>query len=150
MGHTYTNHLYHGVYSTKGRRSWLDPQIIPELANIIGSIIHGRKGRMLVFNAMPDHVHLLAMFPPSLAVSDMYRDIKAISTDWIKEKFPHLRKFAWQGGYSSFTVGRRNFEDVSQYIHNQQEHHRVRTFEEELITLLELAGIEYDLRYVFD
>ena len=150
MAHTYTNHLYHGVYSTKGRRPWLEPAMIPELANIVGSIIRDRKGRMLVFNAMHDHVHFLAMFPSSLAVAVMYRDIKSISTDWIKERFPHLRGFAWQGGYSSFTVGLGNLEEVSRYIYNQQERHRTRTFEEELLAMLKQCDPNYDTQYVFD
>jgi len=124
--------------------------MVSELAKITGSIIRERKGNILVFNAVPDHVHLLAMFPPSQAVSDMFRDIKAISTNWIKERFPHLRDFAWQGGYSSFTVGPSAVEAVSRYIDNQQERHRAETFEEELLSLLKQCGIEYDPRYVVD
>jgi len=124
--------------------------MIPELANIVGSIIRERKGRMLVFNAMPDHVHILAMFPSDLAVSVMYRDIKSISTGWIKETFPQLRGFAWQGGFSSFSVSQGNLEKVSRYIYNQQERHRTRTFEEELLTLLKQSNIEYNPRYVLD
>jgi REP element-mobilizing transposase RayT len=149
MSHTYTNHLYHGVYSTKERRPWLEPNMISQLASVIGRIVHDRNGNLLAFNAMPDHVHLLAMIPPAAAVSTVFRDVKAISTNWIKETFPHMRDFAWQGGYSSFTVGMATLEQATQYIRNQQNHHQTRTFEEELISLLEQCGIQYDPRYVF-
>ena len=150
MPHSYTNHLYHGVYATKGRRPWLESNMIPSLASVTGTIIRERKGSLLAFNAMPDHVHLLAMFPPTVAVSNMYRDIKAISTNWVKETFPPLRGFAWQEGYSSFTVGPSTLERTKLYIQIQQERHRVKTFEEELITLYEQSGIHYDPRYIFD
>ena len=150
MAHTYTNHLYHGVYSTKERRPWLEPDMVSRLTEITGGIIRARKGNLLAFNAVPNHVHLLAMFPPTVSVSDMYRDIKALSSSWIKETFPHMRGFAWQNGYSSFTVGMATLESATQYIRNQQNHHHEKTFEEELIFLLEQCGIPYDPRYVFD
>ena len=150
MPQSYTYHLYHGIYATKERRPWLEPNMIPPLAGVTGDIIRKRKGSLLAFNAMPDHVHLLAQFPHTAYLPDMYRDIKAISTNWIKEAFPHMRRFAWQRGYSSFTVGMATLERVTKYIRVQQSHHRVRTFEEELISMLDQCGIQYDLRYLFD
>ena len=146
MTHTYTSHIYHGVYSTKGRRPWLESDMVSRLAEVTGGIVRGRRGKLLAFNAVPDHVHLLAIFPPTVRIDEMFRDIKAISTNWIKETFPHLQGFAWQIGYGSFTVGMATLESATQYIRNQQNHHREKTFEEELISFVEQHGLVYDPR----
>ena len=148
--HTYTNHLYHGVYSTKERRPWIEPGIVTRLTEITGGIISKRGGSLLAFNAMPNHVHLLALFPHTVYIPDMYRDIKAISSGWLKETFPRMRGFAWQSGYSSFTVGMTTLERVKTYVQIQQEHHRTKTFEEEILRLLDESGVKYDPRYVLD
>jgi len=146
MTHTYTSHIYHGVYSTKERRPWLEPDMTSRLASIKGGIIRERGGKLLAFNAMPEHVHLLAIFPTTERVSDMFRAIKAISTNWIKETFPQMQGFAWQIGYGSFSVGMATLESATQYIRNQQNHHQVKTFEEELKSFVEQHGLVYDPR----
>ena len=90
------------------------------------------------------------MFPASRAISDQLRDIKAISSGWVHDKFPDLADFAWQSGYAAFSVSRSNVASVERYIADQPSHHQKRTFEEEFIALLDRHGIEYDRRYVFD
>ncbi len=150
MGHTYTNLMYHGVFSTKQRQSLLRPEMLPELARVVGGIIGQRDGKLLALNGTTDHVHLLGMFPASRAISDQLRDIKAISSGWVHDKFPDLADFACQSGYAAFSVSRSNVASVERYIADQPSHHQKRTFEEEFIALLDRHGIEYDRRYVFD
>jgi REP element-mobilizing transposase RayT len=150
MGHTYTTLMYHGVFSTKERREILRPDILPQLIKVAGGIIRDRDGKLLAMNGTRNHVHLLAILHPKHAVSDMFGDIKAISSGWVHDTFPELRDFAWQSGYSAFSVSRSVAPKVEAYIAGQQEHHRKQTFEEELIALLKRHGIEYDPRYVFD
>ena len=75
--------------------------------------------------------------------------VKSNSSGWIHGTFPELRGFAWQDGYSSFTVSPSVLPRVMQYIRNQREHHRKTTFQEELIGLLKKHGIKYDERYIW-
>jgi REP element-mobilizing transposase RayT len=150
MGHTYTTLMYHGVFSTKERREILRPDILPQLIKVVGGIIRGRDGKLLAMNGTRNHVHLLTIFHPKHAISDMFRDFKAASSDWVHDTFPELRDFAWQSGYSAFSVSRSVAPKVEAYIAGQEEHHRKQTFEEELVALLKRHGIEYDPRYVFD
>ena len=150
MAHTYTNLMYHGVFSTKHRRDLLTPDLMAELAKVVGGIIRDRDGKLLAMGGIPNHVHLLSIFHPKHAVSDVFRDIKAVSSNWIHRRFSGLRDFAWQEGYGAFSVSRSNVGNVEQYISRQAEHHRRRTFQEELIVLLERHGIDYDRRHVFD
>lgn len=148
MGHTYTNLMYHCVFSTSQRRPFLTADLMERLVPFAGGLIRKRDGKLLAMNGPADHVHLAAIFRPKVAVSDLLRDIKAGSSGWVHENFPALKDFAWQEGYSAFTVSKSNAPKVVKYIQHQLEHHKTMTFEEELKALLEQHGIEYDPRYV--
>ena len=150
MAQTFATCAYHGVFSTKGRAPLLAPGILPELARVIDGIIRERDGKLLGFGGTENHVHLLALLRPKRAVSDMFRDVKSISSDWIHTKGPLYRSFAWQSGYGVFSVSESAVQRVMTYIEGQPEHHRTTTFEDELLALLERHGIEYDRQYVFD
>jgi putative transposase len=75
--------------------------------------------------------------------------IRGGSSKWIHDTFPELRRFAWQEGYAAFSVSASQVKRIISYIHNQKEHHRERTFEEEFVQLLDKHGIQYDGRYLF-
>ena len=150
MGHTYTNLMVHGVFSTKHRQPLLSAEIMPELIKVVGGILRKRDSKLLAMNGMEDHVHLLAIFHPARSTSELFRDMKAVSSNWIHETFPDMADFAWQTGYGAFSVSKSSASQVEQYIASQREHHRQQTFEEEFVALLDRHGIEYDPRYVFD
>ena len=150
MGHTYTQLVFHGVFSTKHRKPLLNADILPELAKVVGGIVRERDGKLLALNGTENHIHLLSIFHPSYCLADMFRDVKAISTNWIHEKFRDMNDFAWQSGYGAFSVSKSNLSSVQNYIDTQKEHHAEMSFESELIALLEKHGIEYDKRYIFD
>jgi REP element-mobilizing transposase RayT len=150
MGQAYSKLMVHGVFSTRLRRPLIVPELMPELVRVVGGIIRKKDGKLLAMNGTADHVHLLAIFRPKHAVSDMFRDIKAVSCDWVHSRGPAHRSFAWQGGYSVFSVSKSAGARVEKYIARQVEHHKRKTFEEELIAFLEKHEIEYDRRYVFD
>jgi len=78
----------------------------------------------------------------------LLRDIKSNSSNWVHEQF--TKDFAWQVGFSAFTVSHSAIDDVKQYIAHQKEHHRKRDFKEELLAMLKLNEVEFDERYVFD
>jgi REP element-mobilizing transposase RayT len=150
MAHTHTVLLYHIVFSTKGRRRLLTSPVLDRLIEFAGGIVRQRGGRLFAMNGAPEHVHLLAGLAPKAALADQVRDIKSISSGWLRDNFPHMDTFAWQEGYSAFTLSGSSRGPVEKYIAGQEEHHRQKTFEEELIEMLERAGVEYDKRFVFD
>ena len=149
LAHTFTTLLYHIVYSTKNRIAFLDADILPELARLTGGILNDFDGKLLAMNGPENHVHLLVMLRPSNAISDIIRQIKSISSNWVSTKYANRKGFAWQEGYSAFSVSPSKSDSVEQYIANQITHHKVKTFEEELISLLEAHEIEYDSLFVF-
>ena len=86
----------------------------------------------------------------TLLIPDLLQKIKPASTKWMQKTFPEIKEFGWQTGYGAFSVGRANLQQVINYIANQEEHHRKISFEEEFIHLLEMQGISYDRKFVFD
>jgi putative transposase len=150
MGHSYTNLLYHIVFSTKERQPLLGTEINPRLYDYLGGAIRSEGGQSLSINGCADHVHVLARLRQDKAVSDVLRAIKANSSGWIHRTFPGSRDFAWQRGYGAFSVSQYEAQTVQQYIANQQGHHQRVSFKEEFISLLDAHGIEYDERYLWD
>ncbi len=147
---TFTNLLFHIVYSTKYRKPTINKVWQDELYGYMGGIIRDEKGVLLRAGGVEDHVHLFAKLSPTMAVSDMLRLIKTNSSKWVNERDDVASKFEWQSGYAAFSVSESQARTVSEYIANQAEHHRKRTFEEEFIELLKRHGIDYDMRYVFE
>lgn len=149
MAHTYSHLLAHIIFSTKDRHPWITDDLLPELHAYLGGIVSQESCVALAIGGVADHVHLLVRYPPRLAVSDFVRTIKSNSTGWIHETRP-LKLFQWQTGYSAFSVSESNREQVVTYIEQQASHHRVRTFQEELIELLQRHGVSYDPRYLWE
>ena len=148
MGQSYTNLLYHIVFSTKDRKPLITADVKPRLYEYIGGTIRGLGGVMLAIGGMDDHGHVLAKLRPDKALSDVLRDLKANSSGWMHDVFPDLKDFSWQRDYGAFTVSASQVDKVRQYIANQEEHHRKQDFRGEFIGLLIKNGIEFDERYL--
>ncbi len=150
MSSTYTNLIYHIVYSTKYRRPLIELQDCEELYRYIGGIIRANEGIQLEIGGMPDHVHILAKLSPKLAVTDVLRLIKSNSSKWLNEKPSRKGRFEWQTGYAAFSVSQSQVPVVTQYIRSQEKHHRKQTFREEYLALLRKHQIEFEEQFVFE
>jgi putative transposase len=150
MPQSYVAMYAHCVFSTKGRVASISGEMKPRLFEFMGGILRQRKCVLMAAGGVADHVHLLVSLDKEIALSDLMRDVKALSSGWVHDTFSEARAFAWQTGYAGFSVSRSNLEAVQAYLGNQEEHHRKMTFKEELIELLKRHGIEYDERYIFE
>ncbi len=150
MSHTYTKLVTHMVFSTKYRQPLMDADLRDRLFPYIGGIIRECGSRPVLVNGVADHVHILGILTPRVAVSDLLRTVKCNSARWVHQLFPGREHFAWQTGFAAFSVYPRALETVKAYIASQEEHHRNRTFEEELLRVLEENGIDYDEKYLWD
>jgi len=135
---------YHLVFSTKHREPLIGHAWQQRLFDYIGGIIRRQGGVLLAAGCMPDHVHLLAAISKSLAITDALRVMKANSSKWVHEEIPGQKGFAWQAGYGAFTVSYSALDSVRHYLAGQQEHHRVRTFQEEFLELLRRHEVAFD------
>lgn len=148
MPDSYTNLLYHIIFSTKDRRPLITDAYESRLYDYIGGTIRGLGGICLELNGADDHVHVLAKLRPDKALSDVLRELKANASGWMHNVFPELKNFSWQRGYGAFTVSQSNVDEVRRYISGQKEHHQRISFRDEFIQFLKVNGIEYDERYV--
>jgi REP element-mobilizing transposase RayT len=149
MAGTYTNLLYHLVFSTKNRAPIITSKLDSDLHAYIGGIIRGEGGKMLEIGGTVDHIHIPLKLKPTKSVSEMLNRIKAKSSKWANEDKRPRRKFAWQDGYGAFTVSESQVKAVRRYIKNQKTHHRRRTFQDEFRALLVRHGIEFEERYLW-
>ncbi|HXY01874.1 MAG TPA: IS200/IS605 family transposase [Candidatus Limnocylindrales bacterium] len=147
MSHTYTNVAIHALFATKGRQPWLDRELRSDLFAYMAGIIKHLGARPLIVDGFKDHVHLLFILPEQLSLADLMEKLKANSSRWLHERSPSLRNFAWQTGYTAFSVSQSSMEQVRAYIATQEEHHRKRTFHDEVVALLRKHGIEPDSHF---
>jgi len=148
MPSTHTSLHYHLVFSTKDRLPLITDDWRDQLHAYLGGIVKNLDGVPVTVGGIADHVHLLIGLKPTHCLADVLRDVKSGSSEWIHDSLDN-KKFAWQPGYGGYTVSPANIERVKQYILNQAEHHRRRTFQEEYVEMLRLGGIEYDERYLW-
>ena len=148
MPNTYTQILYHVVFSTKNRERVLTADHREKLFRYLWGIHKNIDCHLHRINGVEDHVHLLISLHPALSLSDYVKEIKTGSSKWIKAEriFPDFT--GWQDGYGAFTLSVNEKEAVSNYIKGQEEHHCAVSFLDEYRRLLEQSGTKYDERYL--
>ena len=112
MAHTFTHLLTHIIFSTKDRRPFLDAALKARLFPYLGGIIRAHDGNALIINGPTDHIHILASMAAKHSLSDLLRELKADSSNWIHKTFPARQSFAWQIGYGAFSVSHSNLAGV--------------------------------------
>ena len=147
MPSTHTLLLYHLVFATKNREPLIATEWRPRLHEYLGGAVRGLGGIPQGVGGVADHVHLLVGLKPTHCLSDFMRELKKVSSTWVSETIP-LTGFRWQEGYGAFTISASARLDVQNYIARQEEHHRLRSFREEYVSMLQTAGIEFDERYL--
>jgi REP element-mobilizing transposase RayT len=140
----------HLVFSTKDRIPIINDQIRDPLHRYMATVLKNLGCHANLINSVEDHIHVLFELGRTVAVSNVVEDIKKSSSKWIKTQPTGAADFAWQNGYGCFSVSHSNLKPVKDYIAGQREHHRKRTFQEELRALLDKHGVDYDERYIWD
>jgi putative transposase len=149
MPNTYTQIYNQVVFAVQGRHSLIPANHMEELYKYITGIVKNRGQKLIAINGVGSHVHILIGIKPGITISDLVRDIKAGSSGFINEKKWIHGRFNWQEGFSAFSYSHSDIHRVANYIENQEEHHRIKTFREEYIEMLKEFAINYDERYIF-
>ncbi len=150
MPGTYSQLLLHVVFSTKHRKPWITADVAERLYPYIGGIVRAEKGVLYDIGGIEDHVHIYLRWRPDGSVSDLMRTVKGRSSKWVHDSYPNLAAFAWQEGYSVFSVSKSQDQAVKLYIARQAEHHKKEDFTSELLRLLRAHGVDFDEKYVLD
>ena len=142
MSHAITKLWMHLVFSTKDRQSLIKSDFELKLYSHIKEKLNTQfKCYVKAINGTSDHIHILFLLNPDHLIQDIVQNIKGESSHWVNQNKFMKDKFAWQTGYSVFSIGQSNIEAVEKYIVNQKEHHRKMTFGEEFSVFLKKYGI---------
>jgi REP element-mobilizing transposase RayT len=147
MPSTFLSLHFHLVFSTKDRESSIAAAWRPRLHQYLGGVVNGLGGLSEGIGGTADHIHLLVELRATHLLADFMRELKKGSSKWVHDEIC-LKGFAWQEGYAAFTVSASAVDEVRRYIENQEEHHRERSFREELKTMLVRSGVKFDERYL--
>ncbi len=150
MSGTFSQIYIQVVFAVKGRDSLIHSSWEEELYKYISGIVKNKEQKMLAINGMSDHIHFLIGMKPSCCLSDLIREVKKSSNDFIREKKFSKFKFQWQEGYGAFSYSHSSLDNVIGYIMNQKEHHKKQTFKDEYILFLKKFEIEFKNEYLFE
>jgi REP element-mobilizing transposase RayT len=138
------------VFAVKGRESLIQPEWEEELFKYISGIVRNKEQKMLAINGMPDHIHFLIGMKPSCCLSDLIREIKKSSNEFIRDRKFSKYKFQWQEGYGAFSYSHSALDRVIAYIAIQKEHHKRQSFRDEYQEFLKKFQIDYKDEYLFE
>ena len=150
MANTYTKIYIHVVIVVKGRQSLIPNDKKANLYKYISGIVQNKDHKLIYINWVPNHVHFLIGLNPAEAVSDLVKEVKRCSTNFINEQNWIRGRFSWQSGYAGFSYSRSHLDRVIKSIRNQEEHHRRKTCREEYLEMLKKFEIVYNEKYIFD
>ena len=150
MANTYSQIYIQVVFAPEGRQSLIRKEYKEELHKYMTGIVTERRQKLLAVHCMPDHVHILVGLKPSMALSDLVRDVKNASTNFINGKRWVLGRFSWQEGFGAFSYGHSQLTGIINYVRDQERHHARRTFRQEYLRFLKKYEIEHDERFIFE
>jgi putative transposase len=145
---TYTQIIYHIVFSTKKRELTLTKNNRDLLYKYISGLLKNKKCHLYQINGIEDHLHIVTHIHPTVALSSLIKDIKLSSSKFIKEQKLFNKFSGWQEGYGAFTINKMDINKLIEYVKNQETHHYQKTFKEEFINLLNENEIVFDEKYM--
>ncbi len=148
MSSTYTQIIYQIIFSTKSHERTITESKQNDLFKYIAGILKNKKCHLYRINGVEDHIHIITHIHPSVALANLVKDIKLASSEWIKKNEIFLYFNGWQDGYGAFTCSNKEKDRLIEYVKNQKEHHKRKTFKEEFVELLNEHGIEFDEKYL--
>jgi REP element-mobilizing transposase RayT len=150
MPQSLSNILIHLIWSTKDRHPWLESGIREKTHAFLAGAVRQCDCEAYRIGGVSDHVHLAVRLSRTLSVADLVKEVKTVSSKWLKAQDSAFTEFYWQLGYGAFSVSMSQKETLLHYIDNQEEHHCTQTFQDEYRDFLTKYGIEFDERYVWD
>ena len=147
---TYSQIYIQIVFAVQNREAQILPIWDEQLYKYIAGTVQNKGQKLLAINVMPDHIHILIGMKPTCCLSDLVREIKKSSNEFIKENKFTKHKFNWQEGYGAFSYSHSALDNVIAYVMNQKEHHKKKTFKEEYMDFLDKFSIEYKTEYLFE
>jgi REP element-mobilizing transposase RayT len=151
MSQSLTQIYLHLIFSTKERRPYLaDADLRGRLHGYLAGTCRNLESPSIIVGGVEDHVHILCRQSKNTSIATLLRELKRESSKWVKEQSQGPQSFCWQSGYGAFSISPGHVDALTQYIQNQEEHHKKESFQDELRRLCRKYGIELDERYAWD
>lgn len=150
MANTFSQIYIQVVFAVSGRLSLIRPEHKEKIYKYITGIVRNKGQKLIAINGMSDHIHILIGLKPSMALSDLVRDVKASSTNFINDERLCQGKFGWQEGFGAFSYGHSQLDTIIRYIQDQEKHHAKKTFKREYFALLKKFEIPFEEEYAFE
>jgi len=150
MAGTYTQLHIHCVFAVKRREALIDNTFKDELYEYITGIVQERGNKLLAIGGTSNHIHIFFGYRANESLSDLMKAVKRSSSLWVNQNHKTRCRFEWQEGYGAFSYSKSHVDAVINYIRNQEEHHKKRSFHDEYLKILNDFCVEYDNKYVFE
>ncbi|MFK8007267.1 MAG: IS200/IS605 family transposase [Saprospiraceae bacterium] len=150
MPQSLVKNYIHLIWSTKNRKPIIDKKIEKQLYAYIAGICNKLECKVLQIGGIEDHVHIICELSKKIPLIKLLEEAKSHSSKWIKTKGDQYQNFYWQNGYAAFSVNPKEVGIVVNYIKNQEEHHKKKSFQDEYKAFLKQYKMEYDERYMWD
>jgi len=150
MSDTFSQIYIQVVFAPQNRKALIHKSWEERLYQYITGIVQNKGQKMLAINGMPNHIHFLIGMKPTCCLSDLVREVKKSSNEFIKENKFCPYQFKWQSGFGAFSYSHSQLDDIIGYIMKQKEHHKKKTFKEEYLEMLAEFNIEYKSEYLFE
>ena len=141
--HSYSRCWVHLIWGTLSRERILNKTAAAGLSRYLAKYADEQGVYMKINFVNPDHVHALIDLPTAVSIEKVVQLLKGSSSHWVNSSDLVTGKFAWGRGYGAFSVSQSNVDQVARYIAEQEEHHRIRTFAEELREFIDRHGLRW-------
>jgi len=150
MAGTFSQIYIQVVFAVKGRQYLIHSSWEDRLFKYITGVVQNKEQKMLAINGMPEHIHFLIGMKPTCCLSDLVREVKKSSNDFINDEKLTKQKFYWQAGYGAFSYNHSDLDNIIGYISHQKEHHQTKSFKEEYLEILQNFAVDYKDEFLFD
>jgi REP element-mobilizing transposase RayT len=149
MANTYHQLYIQIVFAVRGRHNFIKETFREELQKYMAGTISAKKQKLYAIYCMPDHTHIFVSMNPDMSISKLTGEIKSGSSKFLKDK-GFVKTFDWQDGFGAFSYSKSQAPRVVNYILNQPQHHKKKTFKDEYVQFLNIFEIDYNEKYLFD
>lgn len=147
MSHSFYRIWLHVIFSTKHRQALIKQQIEENIYSYIATQMKELGCIPYKINGMPDHIHILHLQSSQKSISEIVKQIKGSSSHWINQNNLTSTKFSWQTGFGVFSVSESKVNTVANYVQNQKEHHKNKSFVEEYNDLIKLHSQAHIVKF---
>lgn len=127
----FTKILIHAVWATKDRKPLMNKENKDSLCQHIREYAKSKSIYLLNVNGWLDHLHCLISMSSDQNIATVMGLIKGESSFWANKNLSFTEKFGWQDDYFAVSIGESQLQILNNYIDNQEEHHKKKTFQQE-------------------